>query len=129
MKTITKYEDEISGFVFDSEEKALDSEKISVEVQRAFEWVPQFEERTRTSSDTTCSFSNGMWSVKWNKDGFEKISKDIAIGHRIVPRAYLIHWTGLMNCICPKCFRVYGQPYFAINCECENSKIPTRKIS
>jgi hypothetical protein len=49
-------------------------------------------------------------------------------------RSFLCYWDGLLTCICPKCYREYGQPYYALNCHCDGTsggsgkKVETRVI-
>lgn len=122
MKTIVTFQDEISGFDFDSPEKALKSEEISRFVQDYFHWVPDF------GKEDSLAFANGEWSVQWTEKGFSNLLIAILDEAKRVPQKYLTHWSGLRQCVCPTCFRVYGQPYFAINCQHEKSKIPTREL-
>lgn len=43
----------------------------------------------------------------------------------------LYDWWTRQYCICTKCYREYGQPYYAINCHCDGTSgdsLPAKKI-
>ena len=54
-------------------------------------------------------------------------------GHSILGRflndsnSELYHWWYIQLCICPTCFKEYGQSYYALNC-LHNNKIPVKII-
>lgn len=61
--------------------------------------------------------------------GFSGLSRYLGDGE-----SFLCYWDSLLACICKKCYRQYGQPYYAINCHCDGTSgsrkeiIPTRYI-
>jgi len=85
--------------------------------------------------DEECKFVNGGWNVQRSKEWLEKYKLHIT---RIVniegPPPYSYGWYRTLDdggssfyplaCrvlnICPKCFREWGQPYYANNCDCKN---------
>ena len=81
--------------------------------------------------DNLCKFANGGWSVQRSKEWLDKYKAEII---KLIPTCddtlfsyswwrylsdshnpyYTIAWRILK--VCPKCYREWGQPFYAINC-------------
>ena len=146
MKAIEKYEDEISGKVFDTAEKAIVSEKENGGINKLFSFWK------RRPEDKHCKFVNGdgcyqrtegdvlqfkeallkalkdyePWITKqYDSDGglrIEHLGGGFIIGRYLCDgNSELYHYYCLLSCICPKCFREWGQQYYANNCKCNET--------
>jgi hypothetical protein len=145
MKTIEKYKDEISGRIFDTPEKALESEKKNGGIAKLFAF---WEELPK---DDLCRFANGGWCYQrseadynrlvdaltkaiidyepWiaeqyeSEGGFNKsfIGPGWIIGRYLCDsKSELYNQYCDMSNICPKCFRQWGQQYYANKCTCSD---------
>jgi hypothetical protein len=99
--------------------------------------LKDFEKRWPEVKDTGCKFANGGWSVKRSAEWLENYKNDVVKlirkYHRMSATEYK-HWSyGFFRClddggsrfygiscrtlcICPKCFKEWGQPYYANEC-------------
>lgn len=149
MKMINKYVDEISGKVFDTPEKAIESEKKNGGIKKLFAFWKE------PPKDKTCKFANGSWCYQRSEGDLLKFKESllkaitdyepwIASQYESDGGLQLVHLGGgfiigrylndghselysqycELSCICPKCFRQWGQPYYAIHCDCDATPNP-----
>jgi hypothetical protein len=165
MKKIAQFVDEASGLIFKTAKAALKSENKHRSIKKIFSWIGNREKRTRRKGEDDCKFANGGWSIQWSEADYERLINCIwqavhdherwiynqykggltlgqirgqsALGHYLSDNdSSIYHWYTLQMEICPKCFRQYGQPYYAINCHCDGTSggsgrahtIPTREL-
>jgi hypothetical protein len=143
MKVINKFVDEISGREFAKREDAIKSEKKNAGIKKLFsfwkyppkgkgcrfengEWCYQ-----RTYVDYLRLVDSIVKAVKdyepWIAKQYEShggiqrkhIGGGFMIGRYLDDgRSELYSWYRIISNICPKCFREWGQPYYANHCSC-----------
>lgn len=164
MKKVPMFQNEVTGKLFDSKNKAISSEKKSKGIKELFSWVPDFEGLTRKKTDGSCDFTNGYWCAQWSEAEYERlvtsIIQAVLLYEPWITEQYVKHgglkaeyvrgatmlgrylcdngseissWYELQMRICRRCYRVYGQPYYANNCAYEGipgsgKPIETRNI-
>ncbi|MBU2052549.1 hypothetical protein KKH13_05070 [Patescibacteria group bacterium] len=141
MKIIEKYVDEISGKEFSRESDAIKSEKKNGGIKKLFSfWKYPPKDGTckfanggwcyqRTDVEFIRLVDSLIKAVKdyepWIAKQYEKngglqrehIGSGYMIGRYLDDgHSELYSWYGLISNICPKCFREWGQPYYANNC-------------
>ena len=146
VEAIKQYKDGVSGKIFDNECDAIKSELKSVDIKTTFESfydAPQFN---------GTEFVNGDFCIQRNKTFYNRLLDGILVmAHKYHPSINSTHstrnhikgqtylgrvlsdskcqlstWNDIQMCICPVCYREYGQPYYAINCE-HNDSIPSNE--
>jgi len=151
MKEVAKFLDEIAKREYDSAEKASKAEERSREIMEAFSFYDEPADPLCKFGNGEWSIQRTKDFYGWIQDGiirlvnkqepriaeqFEKhggLSRENVKGGYIIGRylddwkSPLYKWWGILYNICPKCFREYGQPYYAINCKCEKSTIPVKE--
>ena len=146
MKKINKYVDTISGREFETKELALKSENKNRGIQKLFlfwkepkddgtcnfangEWCYQ---RTRKDFE---KFQDALIEAinkyeHWIAKQYEKhggLKREYIGGGYMIGRylddghSELYHQYCVLSNICPKCFREYGQMFYAINCLCNGN--------
>lgn len=144
MKTKTVYVDEITGQEFESEFSAIMSERVNKDIKDSFAFWTKNE-------DMSCGFSNGKYAVLWNKEVYDKLINifnsllmsyepnvykeamgklentneliDSYYVNRVLDDtgSYLNGYLYRIKCVCPNCFREYGQLYYKLHCTCSDS--------
>ena len=161
MKKIDKYIDEISRREFASKKEALESENKNKGIKKLFAfWKNPQKDRTcnfangswcyqRTKKDFE-KFQDALidainryepWIAKqYIKHG--GLKREYVGGGYMIGRylgdgnSELYHQYCILSNICPKCFRQYGQSFYALNCLCNGSvkyysstkKVPTKEL-
>lgn len=152
MKTINKYQDEISKRIFDTPEEAIASEEKNRGIEHLFSfWI-------EAPRDDNCKFANGgycyqrtaedinnfkialLLAIKtyepWIASQYETdggIQEDHLGSGYIIGRylndgnSELYSHYGILSCICSKCYRQWGQPYHANHCRCSAVPEPLGK--
>jgi len=145
MKRVNKYLDEISGREFKTQEEAIKSEKKHGGIKKLFSFWKEPKDNTcdfangkwcyqRTEAEYHQLIEALVKGVKkyepWIAKHYEKdggLSKKHIGGGYIIGRflndgnSELYHHYGILSNICPKCFREYGQMFWAINCFCNGT--------
>lgn len=142
MKKITKFIDEISGEEFNSKTKAKTSERKNIVIKNAFNFYIKDKKKPKDGNDDigvkrTEEFYYKLIDTliamvkKYEPrilENYEKVgglTRDYTKGWSMLSRfldegnSNLYKWWGIQGNICPKCFREYGQMYFALNCKCK----------
>lgn len=149
MEIVEKYKCEITGDLFDSEEQATASETKHQEVIDTFAFY-------KMPKDDVEGFPNGHVAIQRDEefylnllDGIIKmvnkyeesllrhyhgdLKREHIKGHSQIGRflddgdSPLYKWWGIQANICQKCFREYGQMFFANTCSCSH-RTPTIQI-
>ena len=162
MRKINKYVDTISGREFETEELALKSEAKNNGIKKLFSfWKEPKDDGTckfanggwcyqRTKEDFE-KFQDALIEAinkyePWIAKQYEKhggLKREYMGSGYIIGRylddgnSELYHQYGILSDICPKCFRQYGQPFYAINCLCDGTvkhysrieEIPTKELA
>ena len=150
VKILERYEDEISGQIFDNIEDAKTSEFKSFDIQTSFDFYKPIE-------DECLDFANGGFCIQRSEEFYLKLLRtllnmvnkhEIYISEQYLKKhgfmsienikgmsilgrflddngSQLYKWWCIQSYICPKCFREYGQTYYALHCSCDN-KIPIK---
>lgn len=143
MKTINKYVDEISGREFKTREEAAKSEKKNGGIKKLFSfWKDHPEDKhcefangkwcyQRTDVDYLRLKDALVKAVidyePWIAEQYEEhgglkrehIGAGYMIGRYLCDGgSELYKQYGIISNICPKCFREWGQQYYASHCEC-----------
>lgn len=151
MKSVTQFKDEVTGTLFDSAKKAIASEKKHLGIRKMFSWIDDAEKLTRKKSEKdTCGFGNGSWCVQRNKEFSDHLVNTLteavylyepwvwkeyrkhgglkpefvygmSLLGRYLESSPLSKYLSITSCLCQKCYRQYGQPYYAINCKCNGT--------
>jgi hypothetical protein len=143
MKESTKYVDEISGKEFATREAAIKSEKKNGGIKKLFAFwkpVPKDDKCQFVNGEWCYQRTEGDYLNF--KDALIKAIKDYEpyiagqyesdgglqrdhLGTGYIIGRYLCDGGSelyskycTLSEICPKCFRQWGQPYYAINCDC-----------
>ncbi|MEE9214679.1 MAG: hypothetical protein V3U54_07770 [Thermodesulfobacteriota bacterium] len=152
IKTITKYVDPISGQEFKTKEHAKASEKRSRDIMTTFAFYKEPKDPgCQFSNGEFCiqrdkEFYNclvdGLIKMvkKYEKWVYSEYKKKLGVMKREHIQGYsllgrylddgdsdLYKWWGIQANVCPKCFREYGQLYYANNCK-HNNSIVTRTM-
>lgn len=144
MRTITKYVNEVTGEEFDSLGKAQKAEKKSKAINKMFDFVQVVKEKV-----DCCNFGNGEYCVQRSQVYYDRLRETIdkavkvyepeihrdlkkhkeyvfpfnSLGRYLGDYNSEIHtWYCIFQNICPKCYREWGQGYFALNCPCNGKK-------
>lgn len=165
MKSVTQYKDEVTGALFNTAKAAIASEKKHMSLRKMFSWAKSGEKATTKKNEhDTCSFANGGWCVQRDKAFVDRLTNTIieavflfepwvwkeyekhgglkpefvhgtALLGRYLESSPISKYLSLHLCVCKKCFREYGQPYYAIQCKCNGTsgetgqyKIETRVL-
>jgi hypothetical protein len=153
MKTITKFVNEFTGEEFTNETKCLHAIEKSKGIKELFSFWKKYPKESncnfengeycyqRTKEEFDKLIDTFIIAVKkfepWiysQYSGYGGLKPKYVIGSTFLGRylgdndSELYEWWCLQSNICPKCYREYGQPYFAINCGC-NNKIETKSLS
>lgn len=144
MKAVKRYINEYTQSEFNSKEACRRAELKSKTVAKLFKFWKKAKE------DKNCKFANGYWCYQRTKKEFDKLIKTIilavkqlepwiysqykeglkreyVIGHSFLGRylddggSELYYWWGVQGNICSKCFREYGQMFYANNCKCNGT--------
>ena len=144
VEIIQQYKDGVSGRIFENEYDSIKSELKSTDIENAFDFVqviPGFN---------TTDFVNGQFCIQHDATFYHRLldmiismalkyhpslnsaqlTREYIKGHSYFGRylseseSQLYKWFSVQMCICPVCYREYGQPYYALNCE-HNDSIPT----
>lgn len=153
MKVITKFVNTYTGEEFTNREKCLISINKSKEIKTLFTfWKKVGDEkgncnfsnghycyqRTKEEYDQLVDiFFIAMKKYeKWICNQYDEqggLKREYINGLSFVGRylsdnySELLDYWNILGCICPKCYREYGQSYYSINCTC-NNEIPTKII-
>lgn len=155
MKAVTKYKNEITGAEFNDKEKCRKSEAESLSIKKIFSfWKENKNPKDscefsnggwcfqRSSADLDALTHAIIKAVALHepsiaedyqkKDGGIKpvhVNAQFWLG-RILSESNseIYHFLCIHGSICSRCYREYGQQYYAINCKCDG-KIETRKMS
>lgn len=138
MKTVTRYVNEVTGEEFNSKNEASKAEKKSLAINKMFEFVPVVKDRG-------CDFANGGYCITRSKAYYERLrttigkavkryergihkdlkkNKEYVFPFNILGRylndygSDIDKWYTIFQDICPKCYREWGQGYYALNCPC-----------
>lgn len=149
MKTINKYVDEISGKEFAKIEDAIASEKKNGGIKKMFAFWPDVpkDKHCKFSNGHYCyqrkegDFLNYIdalikaikeyepYIASQYNEGKGPMREDMGAGFMI--GRYLCDGQSELNAkyhvlsnICPKCFREWGQPYYATHCTCSEPPKP-----
>ena len=141
MKTIKQYECEISGRKFDKKTDAIKYEKMMLDIQNTFSFYKKIKDDNlsfangkyaiQRDEDFYNKLLDGLIKMikKYEKSLWVKckdwggLTRDNVKGHSSLGRwlgdsdSPLYHWWGIQGNICPKCYREYGQMYYALNCK------------
>lgn len=142
VKSISKHIDEVSGRLYDTPKEALESETKSKCIRDAFcFYVAPEEVGCDFMNGNYCiqrneEFYNKMLDTlicmiekhePWISERFRmngaQLSRESVGGYSFVGRllddnnSQLYKWWNIQCCICQKCFREYGQPYYALHCQ------------
>ena len=144
VEAIKQYKDGISGRIYDSELDALESEYKNKDIKDTFE---SFYGKLHSNDN---NFVNGAYCIQRDEPFYNRVLDSIIsmvhehehwitntplIRDNIKGQSYvgrclsesnsqLYKWFNVQTCICPVCYREYGQLYYALNCE-HNDSIPT----
>ncbi len=149
MKNINKYVDERSGREFKTQKEAIKSELKNGDIKKLFSFwkYPPKDEGCRFANGEWCYQRTNHKYLKfvdslikaindyepWIAEQYKKhgglkrehMGSGYMIGRYLCDGgSELYKQYGTMSNICPKCFREWGQPYYAINCTC--SKTPRK---
>lgn len=142
MKPIEKYVDEISGKEFDIKEEAISSENRAKDIKEHFAFYGKI--------DNSCDFANGKYYYQRTREIYyrlidtliemvkkyepwiakqfgENLTREYIKGYSMIGRflddgnSDLYRWWGTQGNICPKCFREYGQMFWALHCNCDGT--------
>ena len=123
---------EICGAIFQDEEKYaahVNDHRLITIAQEAFPKVVD------ENNAKYCEFVNGGWNVQISKEWLRRYKQRIAhIVNIKDPSPYSYGWYRTLDdggsmfyglacrvmCVCPKCFREWGQPYHANHCDCKD---------
>ena len=145
---IQQYKDPVSGKIFDDKYDAIKSELKSIDIKHTFESF-----YSNADLDNT-NFVNGDYCLQRDKTFYNRLLDSIIFmayiyeshitgsgppltretkkGQSYLGRclsesnSQLYKWFHVQMCICPVCYREYGQPYYALNCE-HNDNIPIKE--
>ncbi len=145
MKTINKYVDEISGKEFAIKEDAIASEKKNGGIAKLFafwKYHPKDENCEFANGGWCCQRTNQEYlkfvdalikaTIDYEPWIAEQYDSDGGLQRKHIGSGYLIgrylcdgdselySKYNIMSNICPKCFREWGQPYYATNCTCDS---------
>ena len=144
VEAIKQYKDSVSGRIYDNEYDAIKSELKSTDIENAFDFVqaiPCFN---------TTDFVNGQFCIQHDATFYHRLLDTIismslkyhpSLNSAQLTREYIkgqsylgrflsesnsqiSKWFDVQMSICPVCYREYGQLYYALNCE-HNDSIPT----
>ena len=120
------------GATFQDEVKYADHMKTH-------ELLTMFDGAFPKVEDDSCRFVNGGWNVQRDQDWLERYTDRIVecigdLGHKIKSYAWFRTLDDgghvfygracrILN-ICPKCYREWGQQYYANNCNCIDKPKP-----
>ena len=142
MKTAIRYVDEVSGKEFKSLQEAQKSESRHSAIKNIFsfwKFVPKDKDcsfgngnwcHQRTETEYFRLIDGIIEAVnkheKWIAKDYAKhggLKREYVMGGTFLGRylndshSPIDRWFAIQMCICPKCYREWGQPYFAINCK------------
>jgi len=161
MKRIDTFVNELTGEEFTNKDKCIKAEKKSKAIKKMFsfwKFAPKYDtcdfangnycyQRTKEEFDKL--IDTIIQAVKkfepWIYSGYKKhggLKREFVIGHTFLGRyledgdSKLYEYWSLQGNICPKCYREYGQMYYALHCHCngnsesygQSKEIPTKKI-
>lgn len=128
---VVMYECSICKKQYAEEEKANQCQERCTRIQTFNKKYPEVK-------DKHCSFANGHGWVQRKEKWYKNFEKDfveiVKLNHPSVEAKYLENPRGFLGrilddsnydeyviwgrgqCICPECFREWGQPYYTINC-------------
>ena len=141
MKTIQKYIDELSGREFANREDAIKSEKKNGGVKKLFSFwkLPKKDKGSEFANGHWCYQRTDVEYLRL-QDALIKAVKDYepyiakhyedegGLQRKHLGSGYIIGrflcdndselygWYGLLSNICSRCFREWGQPYYANHC-------------
>lgn len=147
---VESYKDCVSGKIFDNKYDAIESELKSADIEHTFEsfYGTMYFNDTNFVNGNYCIQRNELFYIhllktivsmvhkhephiiEWysNKGALftiESVSGQTYVGRLLSEkRSQVSKWYSVQMCICPTCYREYGQPYYALNCE-HNDNIPT----
>jgi len=153
LKTKVKFVNEITGREFDNEKDALMSEASSISIASIFRFWKQPKEAKhscdfdnwnwcyqRTKEDLDALTTAIIRAVNLHEPWIaEQYKKEGGIKPEHVNALFMLgrylddgnseirKWLSIHTCICPTCFRQYGQIYYATHCA-HDGKIHTRVI-
>jgi len=150
VKETTKYVDEVSGKEFNDMQEAIKSENKNKAIEIAFKFYGKHDNDTEFTNGGYCykrdeAFYNKlidtlMDTVKEHEPWIAKqydehggLKPEYVKGQTMLGRylsdnnSSLYSWWCIQSDICTKCYRQYGQTYYAINCKCDNS-IPEMRL-
>lgn len=138
MKKIILYQDEITGKKFESEKEARKSEVKHQQINNIFKfWEFKSEDIGRGENiqleeelyykliDTIIEAINTF--EPWLKEEYKEeggLKRIHVMGNKILGRylqdsnSCFYEWWGIQGCICPNCYRLYSQAFFAVSCNC-----------
>lgn len=138
------YVNEITGQSFGSEEEAKKSEEMHRDILETFSFYVADEDKGCDFSNGKYAVQRGeefylklidgiIKMVKKYEKGIWKeykkhggVKREYVKGHTLLGRhlddrdSPMYHWWGIQGNICQKCFREYGQMYYATNCTCSD---------
>ncbi|MCP3686311.1 MAG: hypothetical protein GY861_27015 [bacterium] len=103
---VTVYKCEECGFLF---EKKEDYEAHQEEEKTKKAWDKKYPD----VKEDDCEFANGGYSIQRTEEWFKQLEKDLL---EIIAPLNISSATYKWRCICQTCFREWGQPYYADNC-------------
>ena len=150
VEAIKQYKYSVSGKIFDNEYDAIKSEIKSADIEHTFEsfYGTMYFNDTNFVNGCYCIQRNELFYihllktivsmvhkhephiVEWYSNKDAQFTIESVLGQTYVGRllsesgSQLNKWFNVQMCICPVCYREYGQPYYALNCE-HNDSIPT----
>ena len=136
MKEITKFQDEISGNLFDTIEEATKSENKNRDIKISFDFYNPVHD---------VNFMNGKYSIKHTEEFYNRLTdtlismitkyepwiidrihksltrkdiKECSIIGRFLDdsNSNLYRWWTIQYNICPVCFKEFGQRYYTLRC-------------
>ena len=152
VEAIKQYKDGVSGKIFNNEYDAIESELKSRDIKNTFEsfYGTMYCNDTNFVNGGYCIQRNELFYihllktivsmvhrhephiVEWysNKEALftiESVSGQTYVGMLLSDGdSQISKWYNVQMCICPVCYREYGQPYYALNCE-HNDSIPYKE--
>jgi benzoyl-CoA reductase/2-hydroxyglutaryl-CoA dehydratase subunit BcrC/BadD/HgdB len=142
MKEIKKFKDEISGEEFTSEQQAIKSENRSKDIKSSFAFYINNKNKPKDGNDGIGVKHEEEFYYRlidtliklvkkydrWILNSYEDVgglSRENVKGYSMLGRflddsnSGLYHWWCIQSNICPKCYREYGQTYYALHCNCK----------